>query len=45
MAVCSKAMDLLLLILYLLLLSLWESEIVLCFVVGYFIFVLVLQLS
>ena len=42
-AVRSMAMDLLLLTLCLLLLPLWESVIVLCFVVRYFMSILVLQ--
>ena len=44
-AVRSKAVFLLLLTFCLLLLPLWESEIVLCFVVCYFMSVLVLQSS
>ena len=44
-AVRSRAMVLLLLTFYLLLLPLWESVIVLCFVVGYFMSILVLQSS
>ena len=42
-AVRSMAMDVLLLTLCLLLLPLWESVIVLCFVVRYFMSILVLQ--
>ena len=42
---CSRAVVLLLLTLGLLLLPLWESVIVLCFVVCYFMSVLVLQSS
>ena len=44
-AVRSKAVVLLLLTFCLLLLQLWESVIVLCFVVRYFMFILVLQSS
>ena len=44
-AVHSKAVVLLLLTFCLLLLSLWESVIVLCFVVRYFVSILVLQSS
>ena len=44
-AVGSKAVVLLLLTCCLLLLSLWESVIVLCFVVRYFMSILVLQSS
>ena len=44
-AVRSKAVVLLLLTFCLLLLSLWESVIVLCFVVRYFMSILVLQSS
>ena len=44
-AFCSKAMVLLLLTFCLLLLPLWESVTVLCFVVRYFIPILVLQSS
>ena len=44
-AVHSKAVVLLLLTFCLLLLSLWESVIVLCFVVSYFMSILVLQSS
>ena len=44
-AVRSKAMVLLLLTFCLLLLPLWESVIVLCFVVRYFMSILVLQSS
>ena len=44
-AVRSKAVVLLLLTFCLLLLPLWESVIVLCFVVRYFMFILVLQSS
>ena len=43
--VCSKAVVLLLLTFCLLLLPLWESVVVLCFVVRYFVSVLVLQSS
>ena len=42
-AVRSKALVLLLLTFCLLLLPLWESVIVLCFVVRYFMYILVLQ--
>ena len=44
-AVCSKAVVVLLMIRCLLLLPLWDSVIVLCFVVRYFVSLLVLQLS
>ena len=44
-SVCSKAVVLLLLTFSLLLLQLWESVIVLCFVVRYFMSILVLQSS
>ena len=44
-AVRSKAVVLLLLTFCLLLLPLWESVFVLCFVVGYFMSILVLQSS
>ena len=44
-AVCSKAVVMLLLTFCLLLLPLWESVIVLCFVVRYFMFIFVLQSS
>ena len=44
-AVRSKVVVLLLLTFCLMLLSLWESVIVLCFVVRYFMSILVLQLS
>ena len=44
-AVHSKAVVLLLLTFCLLLLPLWKSEIVLCFVVRYFMSILVLQSS
>ena len=44
-AVRSKSVVLLLLTIYLLLLPLWASVIVLCFVVRYFISILVLQSS
>ena len=44
-AVCSKAVVLLLLTICLLLLPLWESVIVLCFVVRHFMSILVLQSS
>ena len=43
-AICSKAVVLLLLTCCLLLLPLWKSVIVLCFVVRYFMSILVLQL-
>ena len=43
--VCSKAVVLLLLTFCLLLLPLWESVIVLCLVVSYFMSILVLQSS
>ena len=44
-AICSKAMVLLLLTFCLLLLPLWESVTVLCFIVRYFMSILVLQSS
>ena len=44
-AVCSKAMVLLLFNHFLMLLPFWDSVIVLCFVVRYFVSILVLQSS